>query len=167
MGRAELGAALAAFPDRLSSAARAVADRPVPDGEWSPEQVVHGQRRLARPGRRLDPPPVRILLGREIVEPREVHLGLDGDEVADDEIRGPLAVGDGPTRRRAGGRGHFGRHGGEGTQEIGSGRHASSIERRHASVASTALNVYRWKPVTRAAGSASSGAIASTNPVGL
>ena len=40
MGRDELVAALAAFPDRLSSAARAVADRPVPDGEWSPDLVV-------------------------------------------------------------------------------------------------------------------------------
>lgn len=40
MERAEQVSALAAFPDRLSSAARAVADRPVPDGEWSPELVV-------------------------------------------------------------------------------------------------------------------------------
>ena len=40
MGRAELLAALAAYPDRLADAARAVADRPVPDGEWTSEQVV-------------------------------------------------------------------------------------------------------------------------------
>ena len=40
MGRAELLAALAAYPDRLADAARAVVDRPVPDGEWPPELVV-------------------------------------------------------------------------------------------------------------------------------
>jgi hypothetical protein len=40
MGRAELLAALTAYPDRLADAARAVAERPVPDGEWTPEQVV-------------------------------------------------------------------------------------------------------------------------------
>lgn len=40
MDRAELLAALAAFPDRLAAAARASADRPVPDGEWTPDQVV-------------------------------------------------------------------------------------------------------------------------------
>ena len=40
MARAELLAALAAYPDRLADAARAVADRPVPDGEWTSEQVV-------------------------------------------------------------------------------------------------------------------------------
>ena len=31
---------LAGFPDRLASAARSAADRPTPDGEWTPEQVV-------------------------------------------------------------------------------------------------------------------------------
>jgi hypothetical protein len=40
MGRAELVAALATYPDRLASVARAASDRPVPDGEWTPEQVV-------------------------------------------------------------------------------------------------------------------------------
>ena len=40
MGPADLLAALAAYPDRLADAARAAADRPVPDGEWTPEQVV-------------------------------------------------------------------------------------------------------------------------------
>ena len=40
MERAEQVAALAAFPERLAGAARGAADRPVPDGEWSPEQVV-------------------------------------------------------------------------------------------------------------------------------
>ncbi len=32
--------ALASFPARLASAARAAVGRPVPDGEWTPEQVV-------------------------------------------------------------------------------------------------------------------------------
>ncbi len=40
MDRAELLAALAAFPARLADAAAAVAGRAVPDGEWTPEQVV-------------------------------------------------------------------------------------------------------------------------------
>ena len=40
MERAELLAALTAFPDRVAAAARAAADRPVPDGAWGPEQVV-------------------------------------------------------------------------------------------------------------------------------
>jgi hypothetical protein len=31
---------LAAFPARLADAARAATGRPVPDGEWTPEQVV-------------------------------------------------------------------------------------------------------------------------------
>ncbi len=35
-----LMAALAGFPERLDVAARSVADRPTPDGEWTPEQVV-------------------------------------------------------------------------------------------------------------------------------
>jgi DinB family protein len=33
-------AALAGFPERLEVAARSAADRPAPDGEWTPEQVV-------------------------------------------------------------------------------------------------------------------------------
>jgi len=33
-------AALGGFPERLAVAARSAADRPVPDGEWTPEQVV-------------------------------------------------------------------------------------------------------------------------------
>jgi hypothetical protein len=33
-------AALAGFPERLDLAARSAADRPIPDGEWTPEQVV-------------------------------------------------------------------------------------------------------------------------------
>jgi hypothetical protein len=40
MARAELLAPLAAFPDRLGAAVRAATDRPVPHGEWTPEQVV-------------------------------------------------------------------------------------------------------------------------------
>ena len=40
MDRAELLAALAAFPPRLADAARAVAGRAVAEGEWTPEQVV-------------------------------------------------------------------------------------------------------------------------------
>ena len=40
MGRAELRAALAAFPDRLAVAARGATGRLVPDGEWTPGQVV-------------------------------------------------------------------------------------------------------------------------------
>jgi hypothetical protein len=40
MERAERLAALAGFPDRVAAAARAAADRPVPAGEWGPEQVV-------------------------------------------------------------------------------------------------------------------------------
>lgn len=32
--------AFAAFPNRLAGAVRAVADDPVPEGEWTPEQVV-------------------------------------------------------------------------------------------------------------------------------
>ena len=32
--------ALAGFPERLDTAARSAADRPTPDGEWTPEQVV-------------------------------------------------------------------------------------------------------------------------------
>jgi hypothetical protein len=35
-----LVAALAGFPERLAAAARTAADRPVPEGEWTPEQVV-------------------------------------------------------------------------------------------------------------------------------
>lgn len=31
---------LAGFPERLGIAARGAADRPAPDGEWTPEQVV-------------------------------------------------------------------------------------------------------------------------------
>ena len=40
MERAELFAALTDSADRLVAAARAARDRPVPDGEWGPEQVV-------------------------------------------------------------------------------------------------------------------------------
>ena len=40
MSRAELIASLAGFPDRLASAARTAAGRPVPEGEWSPDEVV-------------------------------------------------------------------------------------------------------------------------------
>ena len=40
MERAERLAALAGFPDRVAAAARAASDRPVPDGDWGPEQVV-------------------------------------------------------------------------------------------------------------------------------
>ena len=40
MDRAELLAALAAFPERLSDAARAAATRPTPAGEWGPPEVV-------------------------------------------------------------------------------------------------------------------------------
>jgi hypothetical protein len=36
----ELPDAFAAFPERLAAGARAAAERPVPDGEWTPEQVV-------------------------------------------------------------------------------------------------------------------------------
>ena len=50
MERAELLAALTAFPDRVAAAARAASDRPVPDGEWGPEQVV---RHLIAGGRLL------------------------------------------------------------------------------------------------------------------
>ena len=39
-GREGLLGALAAFPERVALAARAVATRPVPVGEWTPEQVV-------------------------------------------------------------------------------------------------------------------------------
>jgi hypothetical protein len=38
--RAAALAGLAAFPARLAEAARVAAGRPVPDGEWTPEQVV-------------------------------------------------------------------------------------------------------------------------------
>jgi hypothetical protein len=40
MERAELVAALTAFSDRVATSARAASSRPVPDGEWGPEQVV-------------------------------------------------------------------------------------------------------------------------------
>ncbi len=40
MERAERFAALTAGAERLVDAARAARDRPVPDGEWGPEQVV-------------------------------------------------------------------------------------------------------------------------------
>lgn len=40
MDRADLIAALAAFPDRLGPAARAAALRPTPAGEWGPVEVV-------------------------------------------------------------------------------------------------------------------------------
>ena len=40
MERAELLAALAASGSRLAEAARAPRDRPVPDGEWGPVEVV-------------------------------------------------------------------------------------------------------------------------------
>jgi DinB family protein len=38
--RTALSAALAGFPERLAVAARSASGRPVPDGEWTPEQVV-------------------------------------------------------------------------------------------------------------------------------
>ncbi len=38
--RSAILAAMAAFPDRVAAAARAVAHRAVPAAEWSPEQVV-------------------------------------------------------------------------------------------------------------------------------
>ena len=38
--RIELVERFASFPDRLAAAARAAVGRPVPDGEWTPEQVV-------------------------------------------------------------------------------------------------------------------------------
>ena len=38
--RADLRRRLADVPNRLAAAARAVADRPVPDGEWTPAEVV-------------------------------------------------------------------------------------------------------------------------------
>jgi hypothetical protein len=38
--RAELVARFASFPGRLADAARAAGERPVPDGEWTPAQVV-------------------------------------------------------------------------------------------------------------------------------
>ena len=40
MNRAELLAALAAFPDRLAVAARGASARPTPPGEWGPVEVV-------------------------------------------------------------------------------------------------------------------------------
>ena len=40
MNRAELLAALAAFPDRLAVAAREATARPMPPGEWGPIEVV-------------------------------------------------------------------------------------------------------------------------------
>ena len=40
MDRAELVAALTAFPDRLGSAVHAAAARPAPAGEWGPVEVV-------------------------------------------------------------------------------------------------------------------------------
>jgi hypothetical protein len=39
MTRDALLAAFAAFPDRFAVAARAAADRPVPDGQWGPSEV--------------------------------------------------------------------------------------------------------------------------------
>ena len=96
-----------------------------------------------------------------------VDLGLDRDEVADDlaaSTRRPGSAAPRPPGRA----GEPVREAGEaGQRGRSSSRHPSSIDCRHASVASTALNVYRWKPVTRAPGSASSGAIPSTKPVGL
>ncbi len=38
--RAALSAALTGFPPRLAFAARSMSGRPVPEGEWTPEQVV-------------------------------------------------------------------------------------------------------------------------------
>jgi hypothetical protein len=52
------------FPDRLAAAARAAAERPVPDGEWGPAEVVRHliavegevwQARLARVAAENDP----------------------------------------------------------------------------------------------------------------
>ena len=40
MDRAELLAALTAFPGRLEAAVRGAATRPTPDGEWGPDEVV-------------------------------------------------------------------------------------------------------------------------------
>ena len=40
MERAEILAALAAYPARLADAALAASERPVPDGEWAPGTVV-------------------------------------------------------------------------------------------------------------------------------
>jgi hypothetical protein len=40
MDRAELIAALTAFPGRLEAAARAAATRPTPAGEWGPAEVL-------------------------------------------------------------------------------------------------------------------------------
>jgi hypothetical protein len=38
--RVALSGALGGFPERLATAARAGVGRPVPDGQWTPEQVV-------------------------------------------------------------------------------------------------------------------------------
>jgi hypothetical protein len=64
MSRNELVAAFAGFPDRLAAAARSADERPVPDGEWGPAEIVRHliavegevwQARLARVAAEDDP----------------------------------------------------------------------------------------------------------------
>src|SRR6476619_3728252 len=161
-----------------------IIERPDRGDRPGPPPCEHGQdleeRGILEPRgeTRLGPRPVRIVLLGESCQARPPHLVLDGDEVAYGLIRTPLAVRDRPPLRGAclgcagepaGERGERRDQGGALVRGSGPGHQASvSISlRRHASVASTALNVYRCRPVTRADASAISGARSSTSRVGL
>ena len=98
--------------------------------------------------------------------------GLDGDEVADHLLGRPLPVGPGRTVGCPGRRGDAIR---ERSEPLDEARPRAvqalapswvSFDRRQLSVASTALNRYRWNPLTLAAGSASVGAIPSSSASG-
>src|SRR5579862_356945 len=129
-----------------------------------------------RPGLEPDPRRRRELAalgtgGRlELLEPGLPHERLRGDEVADDLERGPLA----PRRyaRAARRRRHASRARGEAINQrrLPAGfvavAHGASMSRRHDSVASTWLNVYTWRSMTFATGSASTGATPRRKAVG-
>lgn len=153
-------------------------ERCLPASSKPGDRILEGRpvRRLGRT--RLDPAPMRIGPGRHVVEPSLEHLALDGDQVQHDLLCRPFAW-----------RGVTGTFGGSGrrldpitpsgnaTDELGSSERrprthelrppsVSRYRSRQPSVASTALNVYRWIPWTPAAGSAINGASDSSRPVG-
>jgi len=137
------------------------------------EEDVEARRRTV-PEVRLLVAPARRFGAREIPEALLPDLALHDKLVPRDRRGAPRIVPYVARRDGApGGGGQAAGHGGDGShQGTAFFRHAdsrslTSISRRHASVAATALNVYRWKPSTFAAGSASSGPSSSTNAVGL
>ena len=75
----------------------------VSDGRVGREDLREVGPGSAQPLTRLHPPPARVLLLVELVEPAVLDLFLDGDEMPDDLDRRPLA-GRGRFRGRGAGR---------------------------------------------------------------